>query len=228
MGQCTSAKYLWLKLEETYQNKKQDTKDNSIKNNEGKESPKSSNCNDSKCDDVGKKEDLEDNSIKINKVKNLQKPLIAIFQNVMMLNISLQVKKKNLEIVCVELNDSYPMEEVEEELSDLKRKVEWGLFEYNYDHCYIEYSYLSKNTKKFLKKNQRHILKLKEMLKEQEESKKTQLEEKEEEIKRLKNEIEEHKKVDDDISKILEDNVHLKTQIEEAKRIEELLKNQVN
>jgi chromosome segregation ATPase len=120
------------------------------------------------------------------------------------------------------------MEEVEEELSELKRKFEWGLFEYNYDHCYIEYNYLSDNTKKFLKKNQRHILKLKEMLKEQEESKKTQLEEKEEEIKRLKNEIEENKKVDDEISKSLEFNVHLKTQIEEAKRIEELLKNQVN
>jgi septal ring factor EnvC (AmiA/AmiB activator) len=96
------------------------------------------------------------------------------------------------------------MEKVEEELSELKRKVEWSLFEYNYEHCYIEYSYLSKNTKKFLKKIQRHILKLKEILKEQEESKKTQLEEKEEEIKRLKNEIEERKKLDDEISKSLE------------------------
>jgi hypothetical protein len=76
--------------------------------------------------------------------------------------------------------------------------------------------------KKFLKKNQMHILKLKEMLKKQEESKKTQLEEKEEDIKTLKNEIEEHNKVDDEISKSLEVNVNLKTQIEEAKRIEEL------
>jgi hypothetical protein len=42
MGQCTSTKDLWLKLEKTYQRKKEDTKDNSIKNNEGKESPKSS------------------------------------------------------------------------------------------------------------------------------------------------------------------------------------------
>jgi predicted RNase H-like nuclease (RuvC/YqgF family) len=66
------------------------------------------------------------------------------------------------------------------------------------------------------------------MLKEKEESKKTQLKEKEEEIKRLKNEIEENKKVDDEIRKILEVNVNLKTKIEEAKRIEELLKNQVN
>jgi hypothetical protein len=36
MGQCTTAKDLWINLEETYQSKKEDTKDNSIKNNEGK------------------------------------------------------------------------------------------------------------------------------------------------------------------------------------------------
>jgi hypothetical protein len=65
------------------------------------------------------------------------------------------------------------------------------------------------------------------MLKEQEESNKTQLEEKEEEITRLKNEKED-KKVDDEISKSFEIIVHLKTQIEEAKRVEELLKNQIN
>jgi hypothetical protein len=65
------------------------------------------------------------------------------------------------------------------------------------------------------------------MLKEQEESNKTQLEEKEEEITRLKNEKEDMK-VDDEISKSFETIVHLKTQIEEAKRVEELLKNQIN
>jgi DNA repair exonuclease SbcCD ATPase subunit len=195
MGQCTFTKDVWLKLEETYQSNKENTKDNSIKINEGKESPKTLDCNISKCDDV------------------------EYFST---------SEEENLEIVCVELDDSYPMEEVEEELSELKRKVEWSLFEYNYDHCYIEYSYLSDNAKRFLKTNQRHILKLKEMLKEQEKGKKTQLEEKEEEIKRLKNEIEENKKLDDDISKITEVNVHLKTQIEEVKRVEELLKNQVN
>jgi hypothetical protein len=41
----------------------------------------------------------------------------------------------------------------------------------------------------------------------------------------MKNEIEENKKPDDEIRKSLEANVHLKTQIEEAKRVEELLKN---
>ena len=62
MEQCTSAKDLWLKLEETYQRKKEDIEDNSIKTNEGKESPKTLDWIISKCDDVGKKEYLEDNS----------------------------------------------------------------------------------------------------------------------------------------------------------------------
>jgi hypothetical protein len=194
MGQCTSAKDLWLKIEKTYQRKKEDLEDNSIKINEAKESPKS-HCNISKGDDV------------------------EYFST---------SEEENVEIVCVELDDSYPMEEVKEEIPKLKKKVEWGLFEYNYDHCYIEYSYLFENTKMFLKKNQRHILNLKEILKEQEESKNNQLEQKEEEIKRLKKKIEENKKVDDEISKTLEVNVHLKTKIEEAKRIEELLKNKFN
>jgi hypothetical protein len=65
------------------------------------------------------------------------------------------------------------------------------------------------------------------MLKEQEERNKTQLEEKEEEITRLKNEKEDMK-VDDEINKSFETIIHLKTQIEEAKRVEELLKNQIN
>jgi hypothetical protein len=65
------------------------------------------------------------------------------------------------------------------------------------------------------------------MLKEQEERNKTQLEEKEEEITRLKNEKEDMK-VDDEISKSFETIIHLKTQIEEAKRVEELLKDQIN
>jgi chromosome segregation ATPase len=119
------------------------------------------------------------------------------------------------------------MEEVEGKVLELKEKLEKGLYEYSIDHYYIDYSCLSDNTKKFLKKSQRHILKLKEMLKELEESSKTQSEEKEEEITRLKNEKEDMK-VDDEISKIFETIVHIKTQIEEAKRVEELLKDQIN
>jgi hypothetical protein len=161
MGQCSSAKDLCLKLEETYQSKKEYIEDNSIKescddvgkeeylediSNKGKESPQTLDCNNSKCDDV------------------------EFFST---------SEEENLEIVCVEFDGSYPMEIIEEKLSELQKKVEEGLYEYRNDHYYIDYSYLSYNTKKFLKKSQRHILKLKEMLKEQEESNKTQLEEKE-------------------------------------------------
>ena len=52
MGQCTSAKDIWLKLEETYQSKKdkEDIEDQSIKIIKGKESPKTLDCIISKCD----------------------------------------------------------------------------------------------------------------------------------------------------------------------------------
>jgi hypothetical protein len=52
MGQCTSAKDLWLNLEETYQIKKEkeDIEDHSIKIIKGKESPKTLDCIISKCD----------------------------------------------------------------------------------------------------------------------------------------------------------------------------------
>jgi hypothetical protein len=171
--------------------KKEDIEDIS---NEGKESSKTLDCNNSKCDDV------------------------EFFST---------SEEENLEVVWIESIDFYPMEEVEEKLLELKEKVGRGLYEYRIDHYYIDYNYLSDNTKKFLKKSQRHILKLKKMLKEQEESNNTQLDEMEEEITRLKNEKED-KKVDDEINKIFEIIVHLKTQIEEAKMVEELLKYQVN
>jgi hypothetical protein len=118
------------------------------------------------------------------------------------------------------------MKRIEENLLKLQEEVEEGLYRYRSDHYYIDYNYLSNNTKKFLR-SLRNILKLKEMIKEHEENNKTQLEEKEEDIKRLKNEKEDMN-VDDEISKNFETIVHLKTQIEEAKRIEELLKNQKN
>jgi hypothetical protein len=55
IGKCTSTKDLWLKLEKAYQ-------DSVI--NEGKDSPKYSDCNNSKCNDVecspaNEEEDLE-------------------------------------------------------------------------------------------------------------------------------------------------------------------------
>jgi hypothetical protein len=45
------------------------------------------------------------------------------------------------------------MEIIEEELLELQNKVEYGLYEYSNDHYYIDYIYLSDNTKKFLKKS---------------------------------------------------------------------------
>jgi hypothetical protein len=122
---------------------------------------------------------------------------------------------------------NYPMKRIEENLLKLQKEVEEGLHRYRSDHYYIDYNYLSDNTKKFLRRSLRNILKLKEMLRKQEESNKTQLEEKEEEITRLNNGKEDIN-VDDEISKSFETIFHLKTQIEEAKRIEELLKNQIN
>jgi hypothetical protein len=143
MGQCTFAKDLWIKIEKTYESKneyleensikinegqespkfsnsndskcddvgkKEDLEANSIKINEGKEYPKSSNCNDSKCDDVGKKEDVEYNSIKINEGKESPKTLdcnISKSDDVEYFSTS---EEEKLEIVCVELDDSYPME----------------------------------------------------------------------------------------------------------------------
>jgi hypothetical protein len=117
------------------------------------------------------------------------------------------------------------MERIEENLLELQKEIEEGLYMYRSDHCYTHYNYLSDNTKKFLRRSQRNILKLKGMMKEQEE--RSKLKEKEEEITRLKN-GKEDMNIDDEISKIFETIIHLKTQIEEAKRIEELLKIQIN
>jgi hypothetical protein len=119
------------------------------------------------------------------------------------------------------------MKRIEGNLLKLQKEIEEGLYRYRSDHYYIDYNYLSDNTKKFLRRILRHILKLKEMIKEQEESNKTKLEEKEEEITRLKD-GKEDMNVEEEISKSFETIVHLKTQIEEAKRIEELLKIQIN
>lgn len=75
MEHCTSTKDLWLKLEETYQSKKEkeDIKDHSIKFIKSKESPNpldcTSKCEDLEdiskegkeaCNDIGTKEDIED------------------------------------------------------------------------------------------------------------------------------------------------------------------------
>jgi hypothetical protein len=247
MGQCTSAKDLWLKLEETYQSKKEkeDIEDHSMKITKGKESPKTLECIISKfdfenisseykessndrtkedledegkelCVDVGKKEDSEDTS---NEGKEPSKALDYNDDDDEFVSTS---KEEDIEIVFVKFDGNYPMKRIEENLLKLQKEIEEGLYRYRSDHFYTHYNYLSDNTKKCLRRSQRHILKLKEMIKEQEESNK-----KEEEITRLKN-GKEDMNIDYEISKSFETIVHLNTQIEEAKRIEELLKIQIN
>jgi hypothetical protein len=178
-------------------------------------------------------QDKEDNSIKDNEGKDSTKSSVCNNSKCDDVECSSTNEEENLEVVCVESVDSYLIDE-EEDLLKLKDKVLSELDDVSYEigNSSTSFEYLEKYTKEILEEYPRHTMALKQMLKEQEESKKTQLEEKEEEIKRLKNEIisqaEEKKKVDDELRKILEVNVNLKTQIEEAKRIEELLKNQVN
>jgi hypothetical protein len=172
------------------------------------------------CVDVGKKEESEDTSNEGNEHSkthdcNVDDEFFSTSE------------EEDVETVCVKFDGIYPMKRIEGNLLKLQKEIEEGLYRYRSDHYYIDYNYLLDNTKKFLRRSLRHILKLKEMLKEQEESNKTQLEEKEEEITRLKD-GKEDMNIEDEISKSFETIVHLKTQIEEAKRIEELLKIQIN
>jgi hypothetical protein len=53
------------------------------------------------------------------------------------------------------------MKRIEENLLKLQKEVEEGLYRYRSDHFYTHYNYLLDNTKKFLRRSQRHILKLK-------------------------------------------------------------------
>jgi hypothetical protein len=68
---------------------------------------------------------------------------------------------------------SYPMERIEEYLLEIQKEVEEGLYRYRSDHFYTHYNYILDNTKKFLRRSQSYILKLKGMLKEKEERNKT-------------------------------------------------------
>jgi hypothetical protein len=231
MEQCTSAKDLWLNLEETYQSKKEkeDIEDHSIKIIKGKESPKTLDCIISKCDieNISSEDSTKEDPKSISN-EDIESPKTLDCNDSKCDDVEFfSSEEDDLEIVCVKFDGSYPMERIEEDILELQKEVEEGLYRYISDHFYTHYNYLSDNTKKFLRRSQRHILKLKGMLKEQEEINKTKLEEKEEDITRLKNEKEDMK-VDDEISKSFETIIHLKTQIEEAKRVEELLKNQIN
>ena len=176
MGQCTSTKDLWLKLEETYQSKeeKEEFEDHSIKIIKGKESSKTLECIISKCDnstkedledisneskevcvDIGKKEDHEDIS---NEGKEHSKALEFNDDDDEFFSTS---EEEDVDIVCVKFDGIYPMKRIEGNLLKLQKEIEEGLYMYRSDHFYTHYNYLSDNTKKFLRRSQRHILKLK-------------------------------------------------------------------
>jgi hypothetical protein len=146
MGQCTTTNNLWIKIEKTYQSKKDDIENNSIKSNEGKEFPKTLGCIISKYNDFRKKEDLEDISNEgkesCDDVEDISNEDIEDISNegkespqtldcnnskcddVEYFSTS---KEENLEIVCIESIDCYLIE-VEEKLFELKEKVERGLY----------------------------------------------------------------------------------------------------
>jgi hypothetical protein len=186
MGQCTSTKDLWLKLEETYQRKKEkeDIEYHSMKIIKGKQSSKTLECIISKCDfenissedkessndrikedleyegkelcfDVGKKEDCEYTS---NEGKEPSKSLDCNDDDDGFFSTS---EEEDIETVCVNFDGNYPMKRIEENLLKLQKEIEEGLYRYRSDHFYTHYNYILDNTKKFLRRIQRHILKLK-------------------------------------------------------------------
>jgi hypothetical protein len=114
MEQCTSTKDLWLKLEETYQSKKEkeDIEDHSIKIIKGKESPKTLDCIISKCDlenissEDSTKEDPKRESPKTLDCNDSKCDDVEFFSS----------EEDDLEIVCVKFDGSYPMERIEEDL----------------------------------------------------------------------------------------------------------------
>jgi hypothetical protein len=57
------------------------------------------------------------------------------------------------------------MERIEQNLLELQKEIEEGLYMYRSDHFYTLYNYILDNTKEFLRRSQRHIFKLKGMLK---------------------------------------------------------------
>jgi hypothetical protein len=53
------------------------------------------------------------------------------------------------------------MEIIEENILELQKEIEEGLYRYRSDHFYTHYNYPSDNTKIFLRRSQRYILMLK-------------------------------------------------------------------
>ena len=70
-------------------------------------------------------------------------------------------EEDDLGTVCVKFDDSYPMERIEENLLELQKEIEKGLYRYRSDHFYTHYNYLLDNTKMVFRRSQRYIFMLK-------------------------------------------------------------------
>jgi hypothetical protein len=112
MEQCTSSKDLWLKLEDTYQSKKEkeDIEDHSIKIIKGKESPKNLDCIISKCD----LESMSNEYIESPKTLDCNDSKcgdVEFFSS----------EEDDLEIVCVKFDGNCSMERIEEDILELQK-----------------------------------------------------------------------------------------------------------
>jgi chromosome segregation ATPase len=191
-------KDLWLKLEKAYQ-------DSVI--NEGKDSPKYSNCNNSKCNNVEFSPANEEEDLEVVCVESTNNYLIDEEEYL------LKLKDKVIYVLEEAEDNPYAFEDIERITKESLEKYQRHIMA----------------LKQMLKKQEgSETTKQRTQLEEKEEEIKRLKNE-------IISQEEEKKKVDDELSKILEElketreiNVNLRTQLEEAKRIEELLKNQVN
>jgi hypothetical protein len=130
MELCTFAKDLWLKMEETYQSKKEkeDIEDHSIKIIKGKESPKTLDCIISKCDlENISSEDNTKEDPKIISNEDIESPKTLDCNDSKCDDVEFfSSEEDDLEIVRVNFDGSYPMERIEDDLLELQKEVEEG------------------------------------------------------------------------------------------------------
>jgi hypothetical protein len=146
MEQCTSTKDLWLNLEETYQSKKEkeDIEDHSINIIKGKESLKTLDCIISKCDleNISSEDRTKEDPKSISN-EGIESPKALDCNDSKCDDVEFfSSEEHDLEIVCVKFDGNYPMERIEDDLLELQKEVEEGLYRYRSDHFYTHYNYL--------------------------------------------------------------------------------------
>jgi hypothetical protein len=117
MKQCTSAKDLWLKLEETYQSKKEreDIEDHSIKIIKGKEYPKTLDCIISKCDieNISSEDSTKEDPESISN-EDIESPKTLDCNDSKCDDVEFfSSEEDDLETICVKFDGNYPMEIIE-------------------------------------------------------------------------------------------------------------------